>query len=68
MNIDELKKLAGISEVPDVTSAPHMAAQEKLKIEKEKGLEVGSDEWMKLWFSRGGPQLNMPQGLRGRKK
>jgi hypothetical protein len=68
MNLDELKRLAGINEQPDLKTAPHFAAQEKRKIEREKGLEVGSDEWMKLWFSKGGPQLDMPKGFRGRKK
>lgn len=68
MNIDDLKRLAGITGQEPIKNEPHFAAQEKRKIEKEKGLEVGSDEWMKLWFSKGGPQLNMPQGFRGRKK
>jgi hypothetical protein len=68
MNIDELKKLAGINDQLDLKTAPHFAAQEKRKIEREKGLDVGSDEWMKLWFSKEQPQLNMPRGFRGRKK
>ena len=68
MNLEDLKRLAGIEDKPNLTTAPHMAAQEKRKIEKERGLEVGSDEWMKLWFSKGGPQLDMPRGFRGRKK
>ena len=68
MNIEELRKLAGITNQPDLKTAPHFAAQEKRKIEKEKGLDVGSNEWMKLWFSKEGPQLNMPKGFRGRKK
>jgi len=68
MNLDELKRLAGINEQPDLKTAPHFAAQEKRKIEREKGLDVGSDEWMKLWFKKEGPQLNMSRGFRGRKK
>ena len=68
MNVDELKRLAGITSEQPIKDAPHFAAQEKRKIEKEKGLEVGSDEWMRLWFSKGGPQLDMPRGFRGRKK
>ncbi len=68
MNIDELRKLAGINEKPNLTTAPHFAAQEKRKIEKEKNLDVGSDEWMKLCFKKEVPPLEMPRGFRGRKK
>lgn len=67
MNLDELKALAGIRENP-VKNEPHFAAQDKLKIEREKNIDVGSDEWFKLWFKKEVPPLEMPRGFRGRKK
>ena len=68
MNIDELRRLAGITGEQPIKTAPHFAAQEKRKTERLKNIEVGSDEWFQLWFKKEGPQLNMPQGFRGRKK
>lgn len=68
MNIEELKALAGIGKEKSIKNEPHFAAQEKLKIEKDKNIDVGSDEWFKLWFSKETPPLEMPRGFRGRKK
>ncbi len=68
MNLDELRALAGITDKPDLKTAPHMAAQEKRKIERDKNIEVGSDEWFQLWFKKDQHELNMPKGFRGRKK
>jgi len=68
MNLDELRALAGITDKPDLKTAPHMAAQEKRKIEREKNIDVGSDEWFQLWFKKEVPPLGMPRGFRGRKK
>lgn len=68
MNLDDLKRLAGITDQQPIKNEPHFAAQEKRKIEREKNIKVGSDEWMELWFKKEEPQLNMPQGFRGRKK
>ena len=55
MNIEDLKKLAGIGEfqgyqayTPEDMSA---AASEKKRIEREKGIKPGDEEWFKLWFS-----------------
>lgn len=68
MNLDELRALAGISKEQPIKNEPHMAAQAKLKIEKEKNIDVGSDEWFQLWFKKEVPPLEMPRGFRGRKK
>ena len=68
MNIDDLKRLAGITGQQPIKDVPHFAAQEKRKIEREKNIKVGSDEWMELWFKKEVPPLEMPRGFRGRKK
>ena len=68
MNLDDLKRLAGITGQQPIKNEPHFAAQEKRKIEREKNIKVGSDEWMELWFKKEVPPLEMPRGFRGRKK
>ena len=75
MDISELKRLAGINEFKGYTpyegSNISVTGTEKKQIEREKGIEPGTEEWFKLWFSRPywtGQQLNMPQGFGGRGK
>lgn len=72
MNIDDLKKLAGISEFtgykPYEGSNISVTGTEKKRIEREKNIQPGTDEWFKLWFSL--PYLNgqHPPVFRGRKR
>lgn len=73
MDIAELKRLAGINEFKGYTpyegSNISVTGTEKKQIEKEKGIEPGTEEWFKLWFSR--PYWKgqeYPGGLRGRAK
>ena len=73
MNLDELRKLAGINEFKGYTpyegSNISVTGTEKKQIEREQGIEPGTDEWFKLWFSR--PYWKgqeYPPGLRSRKK
>lgn len=74
MDINDLKKLAGINEFKGYTEyTPEnisKTAAEKRKIEKERGIKPGDPDWFKLWFSL--PHMtgavNMPQKFRGRKK
>ena len=73
MNIDTLKKLAGINEFKGYTpydgSNISVTGTEKRKIEKEKGLIPGDEDWFKLWFSRPlWKGQEYPPSLRGRKK
>lgn len=66
MKIEELKKLAGITDQPTVENLS-AAYADKRKEEKEKNIAPGSDEWFKLWFTRK-PGLGMQPSFRGRKK
>tara|TARA_B100002019_G_scaffold269849_1_gene262972 strand:+ start:381 stop:593 length:213 start_codon:yes stop_codon:yes gene_type:complete len=69
MNIDELKKLAGIdkeSEQPSMGENISHTAQELKDRERKMGLRPGDPDWFKLWFSR--PYLSGPVQFRGRKK
>lgn len=63
VDLAELKKLAGIisEDVPNaidpgapspVGSNISVTGSEKRRIEKEKAIRPGTDEWFKLWFSK----------------
>lgn len=72
MTLDELKKLAGINEFkglqPYGGSNISVTGTEKRRIEKEKNIQPGTNDWFQLWFSR--PYLTGERvpGFRGRKK
>ena len=73
MDIATLQRLAGINEykgyTPYVGSNISVTGTEKRRIEREKNLRPGDENWFKLWFSR--PYWKgqeYPPGLRGRKK
>jgi hypothetical protein len=74
MNLDELKKLAGINEFKGYTpyegSNISVTGMEKRRLEKEIGLKPGDPDWFKLWFSL--PHmtgaLDQKPGFRGRKR
>lgn len=73
MDLDRLKKLAGINEfkgyTPYVGSNISVTGTEKRQIEKRDNIRPGTPEWFKLWFSR--PYWKgqeYPEGLRGRKR
>ena len=71
MDIDRLKQLAGINEFQGyseykIDENPSVTATALKKKEKEQGIEPGTEEWFRLWFSR--PYMgtnNIP--FRGRK-
>ena len=56
MDIDTLQRLAGINEYKGYTpyegSNISVTGTEKRRIEREKKLRPGDEEWFKLWFSR----------------
>jgi hypothetical protein len=55
MNLDELRKLAGINEFkglqPYGGSNISITGSEKGKLMKEHNIKPGTPEWFKLWFS-----------------
>jgi len=70
MDLDTLKKLAGVGEYSfkglNEYNISHTGTEKK-QIEKEKNIQPGDKEWFQLWFSR--PYwLGMPEQFRGRKK
>jgi hypothetical protein len=64
MDLNDLKKLAGISEFKGY----HEYTVNNREIEREQDIKPGTNEWFKLWFSTNGQQLAMPRGFRGRTK
>ena len=71
MDIDTLKRLAGITECKGYTeykidANPRLTAAELKKKEKKMGLKPGDADWFKLWFSK--PYMTGPVKFRGRKK
>ena len=70
MDLERLKKLAGINEFkgyqPYEGSNISITGTEKKEIERERNIKPGDKEWFELWFSR--PYwLGMPAKFRGRK-
>jgi len=75
MEISDLQKLAGITNNFQGYKAYEgsnisITGTEKKRIEREKGIEPGTDDWFKLWFTVPGltGPLNQQPGFRGRKK
>jgi hypothetical protein len=66
MNLDELKKLAGVKTSYGFETSKQ--ATNFHKIEKEQNIQPGTEEWFKLWFSKPLLTGEMPVGFRGRKK
>jgi|TARA_Y100000389_G_scaffold203187_1_gene250818 hypothetical protein len=68
MNLEDLKKLAGISEFKGYTEYTledfSDAANANRKKEREQNIKPGDEEWFKLWFSQ--PKMQ-GKGFRGRK-
>ena len=69
MDIKRLKELAGVNEykgyTPYTLENISKTASEKRKIEREKKIKPGDNDWFKLWFSL--PHMTCG-GFRGRKK
>ena len=71
MDINTLKKLAGINEFTGYTEYkidenPILTAAELKRKEKKLGIKAGDDDWFKLWFSK--PYMTGPVQFRSRKK
>lgn len=72
MNLDELKRLAGINEFKGLTpyegSNISITGNEKRQLEKKHNIQPGTPEWFQLWFTRPYLTNTPPIGLRGRKR
>ena len=71
MDIDTLKKLAGINEFQGYTEYkidenPSITATALKQKERDMGIKPGDKDWFKLWFSK--PYMNGHVQFRGRKK
>jgi len=71
MDIDTLKRLAGINEFKGYTEYvidenPSLTAAELKAKEKRLGIKPGDKDWFKIWFSK--PYMTGPVQFRGRKK
>lgn len=70
MDLDELRKLAGINEFKGLTEYTleniSDAANANRKKEREQNIQPGTEEWFKLWFSL--PGMTGSKGFRGRTK
>jgi hypothetical protein len=71
--IEDLKKLAGINNqftgYKPYNENISVTGTEKQRIEREKNIQPGTDEWFKLWFTlpHMTGSLNNQPGFRGRK-
>ena len=65
MTLDELRKLAGITQSTQPKENMSITGTEKARIQRKKNIQPGTEEWFKLWFSR--PYMT-GAGFRGRKK
>lgn len=52
MDLDTLKRLAGIGHSTDIKENPSITGTEKAQYQRKHNIEPGSQEWFKLWFSR----------------
>lgn len=69
MDIDTLKKLAGVGEYSfqglQTVENLSITGTEKRRLEKENNIKPGDPEWFKLWFAQ--PHMT-GETFRGRKK
>ena len=72
MNLDDLKRLAGINEFKGLTpyggSNISVTGNEKRQLEKKHNIQPGTPEWFQLWFSKPYLTGEPPVGLRGRRR
>ena len=54
MNLDQLKKLAGINNIskPSVGENISISGTEKSQYQRKHNIKAGTPEWFKLWFAR----------------
>ena len=67
-NIDDLKKLAGVTDKHGNSLGENMSVlgNKKSQYQKKHKVKPGTDEWFKLWFSR--PMTNVDPMPKKKKK
>jgi len=70
MNLNDLKKLAGVTgeKQLDPGEVDYESVAKKRKKERDENIKPGDQEWFDLWFGKQSGQMNMPTGFRGRKR
>lgn len=55
-DLDQIKRLAGIDNRPNWTAYEginvSITGTEKAQLQRKHGIEPGTDDWFRLWFSR----------------
>ena len=55
-DLDQLRRLAGIGNRPNQTAYEginvSITGTEKAQLQRKHGIEPGTDDWFRLWFSR----------------
>ena len=51
-SVDDLKKLAGINENTSMGEEMSHQSTNLGKIQRERNIQPGTDEWFKLWFAK----------------
>ena len=52
MDLETLKKLAGLNLQSNIRENPSITGTEKAKYQRKHNIQAGSPEWFKLWFAR----------------
>jgi hypothetical protein len=53
-DLDELRRLAGLTDISGNTTSPvsGMTGTQKAEIMRQQNIRPGTDAWFKLWFSK----------------
>ena len=52
MNVEELKRLAGIDKEPSIDENPSLIGTKKAEYQRKHNVRPGTDEWFNVWFAR----------------
>ena len=52
MDVEELKRLAGIDKEPSMGENLSLTGTKKAEYQRKHKIQPGTDEWFKLWFAR----------------
>ena len=52
MNIEELKRLAGIDKEPSMGENLSLIGTKKAEYQRKHNIQPGTPDWFKLWFAK----------------